>query len=375
MEKRTLFDYLRERQDVDFSLLPFNEVDSVVLSELCYVPFERFFAEEATVRDLSVQAFRLFDYASFQKQASWFQKALFLLLSLFDGARFGSLVLKRIENVYSPEEEVQFTALLFQARDFLVVGFRGTDSSLVGWKEDFNLVCDRHRSVALAQDFLRTSLRDRPGVPYYVLGHSKGGFLAVASLLDQEESLLSPLLRCYSNDGPGLPPELEGRLSSSLRDRIYHLVPADAFIGALFSHRDDKVVPTVEKTDFFFAHDAYLWQVDKDAFASTERSALSKYLERSLAELFKNLDQEQRSKLVTMFFDAIEKTGYRDADEIFNDFANSRKRIAYALLDELRESKALFPLVRKTFSSFQKHHARYLRESRKERREKRGRES
>lgn len=367
--QKTLFDYLRENRDKDFSELPFNEVDSTVLAELCYVPLEKVFQEGKTLRELAIAYFRLIDYGDYLKEPSWFQKSLFLLLSLFDSKRYRSLIVEDLEDVQSEEDEIQFTAMLFRASDFFLVGYRGTDSSLLGWKEDFNLLCRKFEGVRLAQEFLKKAIARHPQTPYYVLGHSKGGFLAEASLLGQCEDDLERMIRAYSLDGPGLPPELAPKKDFAL-SKFYHVVPSDSFIGAMFSHRDDKVVQVVDGTDFFLAHDAYTWVIDQDAFVSSERSALSKYFESSLSQLLDNLDLKQRKIITDLFFDALEEAGYQNANEIFTDINESMKKISSALLGQLRKSKTLFPLIRKIFTSFQKNYFRYLADSRAEKKRK-----
>lgn len=362
---KTLFDYLRENKDKDFEELPFNEVDGAVLSEVCYIPLEKVFRKGETLHDLSLRHFRTFDYREHQKEADWFQKGLYLLLSLFDSKRYSTLVVNDILDVTSDEDEIQFTGFLILGKDFFVVGFRGTDSSLLGWKEDFNLLCRKHKCVDLAQEFLRKSIAKRPDTPFYVLGHSKGGFLAQVSLLEQRKEDLERLIKAYSLDGPGLPPELAEKqgLSSS---KFFHIVPSDSFIGAMFSHQDDKVVKVLPGTDFFLAHDAYNWVVDGNVFATSKRSALSKYLEVSLSELLESLSYKQRREITNMLFDAIEDAGYKTANEIFKDINGSMRKISLSLLGQLRKRKTFFPLVRKVFTSFQKHYFRYLAESRAE---------
>ena len=102
------------------------------------------------------------------------------------------------------EKEQQFAAVLFRLnRNLSYVAFRGTDLSLVGWKENFNMAfqCpvpsqeEARRYVAEAARYCEGGL--------LLGGHSKGGNLAVYAAAKSEAPVWERIVRVYSHDGPG----------------------------------------------------------------------------------------------------------------------------------------------------------------------------
>ena len=63
-----------------------------------------------------------------------------LLRAASDTVRFGNARLCMYRDLLIPEQETQFAAMTFLLDDgSMFLAFRGTDNSLVGWKEDFNM--------------------------------------------------------------------------------------------------------------------------------------------------------------------------------------------------------------------------------------------
>ena len=69
-------------------------------------------------------------------------------MALFTAAaasvRFGSLKLNYYMNVVNEDKEAQFSAITYVLEDKNVfIAYRGTDATLIGWKEDLNLAFPR----------------------------------------------------------------------------------------------------------------------------------------------------------------------------------------------------------------------------------------
>lgn len=96
--------------------------------------------------------------------------------------RYRGVTISNYMYKYDHDNESQFCAMTFSFGDWIYVAYRGTDESLVGFKEDFNMcfsapVMAQKDAVA----YLRQVLNKYRDQEVYTGGHSKGGNLAVYS--------------------------------------------------------------------------------------------------------------------------------------------------------------------------------------------------
>ena len=204
----TPFDYLRWRGDLTFARDGFNEVDNLVLCILSYINFRRIDAvhtkDPAAAPTLAQVAPLLTDE---DDQLGLSELSYLPLLRLAaQTERFRDLRLFGYTHEYDEQSAKQFDALSFLVPDgTLFVAFMGTDTSLAGWKEDFNMsflsaVPAQTRAVSYATEMASLC----PALPLRIGGHSKGGNLAAwAAIYLPAELQKDRLLSAYNNDGPG----------------------------------------------------------------------------------------------------------------------------------------------------------------------------
>lgn len=361
--EKTIIEYAYENRDKTFSELPFNDIDNVILSEISYISFENVIADEKnmkpmTLHELLLSYFHGIRYQEYRKESSWFKKHLFLALAIFDSPRYRNLKLLDFHNVFSEVTEAQFTGMCFLLPDkSLSIVFRGTDNSILGWKEDFNMIfMDETTGQRLARIFLKRCLKRHPKRPFRVMGHSKGGVFAVYACLALSDKDIDRLVAVYSNDGPGLhTSKFESAGYERIKNKIVHIVPKDSIIGILLHH--DKITYAVdyqEGTDLITAHDAYTWLVEGSHFVKKPRSPISYYLDASLLDLVESLPYDERKQFVEIFFRTIDQVGYQTAVEIFDDFATAMKKVIGTLFKEMRKDKVIGTVVKATITSFRK---------------------
>ena len=175
-----IFDYINWRGDLSFRQSPFNEVDGAILAKLSYLPLERVL-EQGSMEPISIAdaAKKLFALPNIN--GSFMRKEDSPLLSaLAESPRFCNMGLFACMNRFDPESQTQFFAMTIRLSESeLYVAFRGTDNTLVGWKEDFNMcfVCPVP-AQKLAVEYLESTVKNSVG-RITVGGHSKGGNLAV----------------------------------------------------------------------------------------------------------------------------------------------------------------------------------------------------
>ena len=86
------------------------------------------------------------------------------------------------------EAQMQFSATSFILNDeSCYIAFRGTDGTIVGWKEDFNMAFTSSSFAERQHCYISTRFRILPGTSsLFVGGHSKGGNLAVYAAMNTE---------------------------------------------------------------------------------------------------------------------------------------------------------------------------------------------
>ena len=143
-EDYNMQDYLYWRGDIPFSTDPFNEVDNLILAQASYVDFDGIVPESGDdkipIREVYNQYWLMHTKEEIMQRKSFVKLAPFLLEPLAESRRFGNMKLSGYVNHINKDTQAQMSAVRFELDDGSVyVAFRGTDETLVGWKEDFNL--------------------------------------------------------------------------------------------------------------------------------------------------------------------------------------------------------------------------------------------
>ena len=323
-----IHEYLTWRGDVPFSVSPFNEVDALVLSELAYADFHGVVAE-ANQRITIEQARRLFwekhTREEIMAQDSYTKTAPFLLDGMAGKARFGGTVMANYYDVIDTNVDIQLAALTFYLPDGTAfVAFRGTDDTVVGWKEDFNLSYmpeteGQRRAAKYLNDLFMSQ-----SVPLRVGGHSKGGNLAMYAAVCAEKAVRDRVIAVYNNDGPGFLKEFtETDAYREMLPRIICTVPEKAVIGTLLNSEAYQHV--VKSTaNGIYQHDGFSWQVLGNHFVEADsRSGGSVVLESTLHQWLAEQSEEKRRTFVNTLFGLLESTGRATIGEIRRDMPGS----------------------------------------------------
>ncbi len=299
-----LLDYLDWRGDLTFVQAPFNEVDSLLLCCLSYIHFDgivpapgrgeiplpavvsRFLAQEAGRR-----------VARAPDDTLLLQKAA--LSRRFRAARLAAYV-----SDFDSARQKQFCAVTFLLPDDTAcLVFRGTDDTLVGWKEDFNM---SFLSVVPAQQdalaYFTALAHAYPARLLRTAGHSKGGNLAIfaAARCGLQQGRI---LGVYNNDGPGFQPEmLQSTGYHAIQTRIRTFVPQSSLIGMLLEHTEQyQVVHSNQKG--ILQHDPYSWEICGSAFVPEPAITLSQQqCNRAIRDWIASVPPAQREAFVDEMF-------------------------------------------------------------------------
>lgn len=298
----SLADYINWYADASFYDKPFNEVDNVVLCTLTYYDFD-----PKAIGDRSVSLRRCVTNST--------EKDPFLN-AVVKSRRFGSLMVSDYVEVFSRDTSTQFAALTFHLYDDVyLVSFRGTDNSLVGWKEDFVMSYKKTEGQLKAVEYLNDIIRDDR--KYILAGHSKGGNLAMYGACYISDEKLSRVIHIYNNDGPGLCPEVSDvSLIERIKDRVTVIHPRYCVFGKFFAHdyKDVKIVTSSAKG--IMEHDSITWEVEYGKLHTVDRfDPNSEWINEIAAKWLEDVAPEEREKLVNSVFATAEARGAKTYTE------------------------------------------------------------
>ncbi len=332
----TMIDYIKEYGDYRFSEKPLNEVDSLILSQFAYLKFDGFVpgvgedGADVTVAGLDKRPDkdRLFADERYREPNT----------ELFEGmkgsARFGSVRLKAYANVVEPEKETQFSAVTFVLEDGMVyVAFRGTDETIVGWKEDFNLafsepVAGQLRSV----EYVEAVAAQLEG-PFYMGGHSKGGNFAVYAAMNCRKEVRDRIGRIYSHDGPGFRPEIRERGHyEEIADRVVKIIPHASLVGMLLESHAEGYIVVESKSFGLLQHNPYTWLVKEDGFVRAKGVYKGrKFMDEALNQWILSLEETQIHSFVDTLYEVVSASEAVTLMDFTADWKKSMTAVAAAL--------------------------------------------
>ncbi|MCD1654996.1 DUF2974 domain-containing protein [Treponema zuelzerae] len=307
----TIFDYLRWRGDLSFSQSPLNPVDALIFSVLAYLPFDGLVdsGSKRADADLSEIA-REFQRREVPKDKIRSVMDLELLRVCGLSRRFGQTVPFAYVNRTDLAEEKQFSAISFRfGKKSVFAAFRGTDLSLVGWKEDFNMsfMCPVPAQTE-ALSYLERVASSYRG-PLYVGGHSKGGNLAVYSSAFAHPRIQKRIHSVYNNDGPGFDASV---LSSPgfkrLENRLFAFVPESSIIGMLLEHQEEYTIVS-SSVSGILQHDPYSWSVEGPDFVRVDTvDDSSRFIDRTIRDWLAAVDPEKRELFIDSLWEIVTVT-------------------------------------------------------------------
>ena len=305
----TILDYLKEYGDYTFDEKAFSEVDSLALSQFAYLKFDDL--APTVGEDRAMVSLRELlehkDYDRLYADERYREDNTALFLGLYRSRRFRDMTVGNYVNQINLETETQFSAVTFRLPNGVYyVAYRGTDETIVGWKEDLNLAFSEPvLGQRMSVDYLNRVAEDIAG-SFYVGGHSKGGNLATYACMNCDGRVRRRIAAIYDHDGPGFRPEVKAQSSyDEIADRIHKTIPHSSLVGMLlYSEGAYRVVES--KTIGLAQHNPYTWLVKEDQFRIVnELYAGRKFLDEALNRWILSLSQEQMRTFVNTLYEVV----------------------------------------------------------------------
>lgn len=346
-------DYCRWRGDLSFKKDPFNEIDNMCFAQIAYCELDGIIQgkEKKTLKEVCDIFFSLNDEEEMKKSKSFSKMSPFLMREMANTKRFGSCLVYNYSDKLLPDSTKQFAAVMFDLPDeSTVIAFRGTDDSLVGWKEDLMLSYGDISSQYDALDYVNThcTMFNR----YRVVGHSKGGYLALYAAVKAKSSVKKRIIEVYSDDGPGLREnEYSVEDKDMLENKYKLIVPEKDGVGMIYEMAINKKICKVNVFSIVSAHSMFTWQVEGTKIIEADKFKYESDLSREvIKDILKETSKEERAIFVEELFRHL-------AEEQINtlsEFGNRGLPIIYSTLKKLTDedmaSRAFAGKMLKIFS-------------------------
>ncbi|MCL2544560.1 MAG: DUF2974 domain-containing protein [Clostridia bacterium] len=339
-----LFDYLAGHGHLDFAETPLNPVDNLILAWLSYTDYQGIVPAlgapgSIAIADAVERFFK--NHASFDKggllaSLNPMLTSARVLHKTAETRRFGPVHLSCFVDRLDFERETQFAAVtMLIGEDLAYVSFRGTDHSLVGWKEDFYMSFMPSvpaQKEALA--YLEAVAAHFPRRRLYVGGHSKGGNLAVYASVACAPEIQDRILTVYNNDGPGFQDEalLASDAYRRMLDRIETIVPQSSVVGMLLGHPGRyRIIKSAQMG--LLQHNALNWEVRGAEFVPEPSvTRFSALMSLTLKEWLRELNEGQLREFVDTLFSALDATGAKTLEEL----TTRKLKLATGLFETMR---------------------------------------
>lgn len=323
----------------------FTEIDALMFAQLSYDKFEKV---TSYLKSDWQNNYRVKDFYCAEFFEDMFCDAITdednqsLLTALAASRRYRDVKIRDITAINNSgqlaakENDMQFAAMTFELDDqTIVVAFRGTDGSMIGWKEDFDLsAMDEIPSQKAAAKYIDRMFRRWGGLrgkKIYVAGHSKGGNLAVYGACMCAPEIRRNIAEVFSFDGPGFSKNTRGLIEQAIAEvpiKITRIIPDQSLVGILLSgYGECKVV----KSNAFgiMQHASYSWEIVGESFKFLEKQSWgSAFADRTIESWLENATDEQRERILLTIFEILEENNLNSVNDLKNISATDVRNLA-----------------------------------------------
>lgn len=314
-----ILDYVIWRGDITLDTDPFNEVDNLLFSQLTYLDINGL-TKESDVFNLN-ELYSIYINNHSEEEINKLNvnnKFAFDLLKVMAVSnRFKYCKIKNYVSIKHNNPAEQFCGMMFELNDnSTVVAFRGTDDSIVGWKEDLILSYSDIKSQEDAVNYINNYCK---GInKLRLVGHSKAGNLVLYAAVHCDLDIQDKIIEVYSNDGPGLrPSSYDVDRYGQIKDRCKLIVPEKDGVGTIYEMIENKKIVKVSTKNIIYAHYLYTWQIIANHIEEADNEQYETDLSRSSIIYFLNeTDEKQREFFVNELFNSFEQAGIVSLNQI-----------------------------------------------------------
>lgn len=309
-----LLDYLAWRGDLTFDKDPFNSIDALILSCLSYVNFDKVVPSKGrgrvTIEKASEKFFAIHSEEELAQDKSFINFAPGMLKALGKSERFKGAYLQNYADDTDISRQIQFAAIEIITSDGIsFISFRGTDDTVVGWKEDFNLSFMTVPAEDEASLYLKKVMKGRLD-KVRLGGHSKGGHLAIYAAVTASSDISDRIEQIYNFDGPGFNHEvMQTENFRHIQPKIIKVIPETSIIGRLLENTTEPIV--IKSTELgILQHDPMSWQMEGKNFETCLfTNWISDLFDDTMTGWLSEMTFEDRKLFVDELFSVFEASG------------------------------------------------------------------
>ena len=338
-----IFDYLDQVAYDSIYETPFNELDMLILTEITYLPFDQIVSDQMSP-DCTCRLFEAAEKMPQDLSMLVTKNRLKLLEKVANSTRFKNIKLMGYVNDIDPDVQKQFAAMIFKIKpETYVLTFRGTDDSIIGWKEDFHMTyMDQVPAQKTAVNYLRKAMDALPG-QFILTGHSKGGNLASYAASQIEPKYQERIQSIYSYDAPGLNHSvITSQGYQTISDKIKRYIPQGSIVGMMLETPKQAQIVKSTAIGGLAQHDTFSWQISDQTFVLLDNlNPDSLQVDKTLKNWVDSVSDDELKDFFDLFFGLILDAGISSINDL-TKLENFNKILAVfenanALTDEERE--------------------------------------
>lgn len=342
-----IFDYLKWRGDLTFEKSPICMEDVALLTQISYCPFEELIGTDYKGKTLKQIRNYLYKDGEPESNWDWVIDCYKLWNKLTTYERYANIKMVDFTSKFDDESNEQFAAITYVYGKNRIITFRGTDVSIVGWKENLEL------------GYLSETLSQKDSVKYidnlsvffgntYVAGHSKGGNLAIYSTIKSKKE--KKITQVYNFDGPGISKEIrESDEWKKISDKVLTILPTSSMIGILIGYWGNyKVVNSSAKG--FNQHDMFSWEFDGPHYNWADSlSKTSIITSKVMHEFFEKSNPKDRKVLAKTLSKILDATNADSTENLVKSIFSNWGKVVKASKDLSDEDKEVLNKLKVLF--------------------------
>ena len=350
---KNMLDYIKEFGHVSFEERAFSEIDALVLTELEYLPLEKVVPSDENGENF-VTVKEIAEYMQEHKQELFDENPMMITQErhevsqvIADAPRFQSLKFFGVVSEWDKDTTKQFAAVTVEVEPSVrLVVFRGTDETLIGWKEDFLMT---YSPLVAAQTDAKEYLAKQASLwdgDLMISGHSKGGNLAIYAAATQEEDVQLRIVDIFCFDSPGLYRSvLETKGYQNIVPLAMRYIPQDSLVGLMLESEVPYVIVKSNATGAM-QHSAMTWEIEDGQFIKMEKLTKNSQLnDQTFKKWTESVSDEELELFWNVFFELLFSVGIDTVNDLYGQFMHYVQEFLKAAGDMDEEKRELLTRI------------------------------
>ena len=350
---KNMLDYIKEFGHVSFEERAFSEIDALVLTELEYLPLEKVVPSDEN-GEIFVTVKEIAEYMQEHKQELFDENPMMITEErhevsqvIADAPRFQSLKFFGVVSEWDKDTTKQFAAVTVEVEPSVrLVVFRGTDETLIGWKEDFLMT---YSPLVAAQTDAKEYLAKQASLwdgDLMISGHSKGGNLAIYAAATQEEDVQLRIVDIFCFDSPGLYRSvLETKGYQNIVPLAMRYIPQDSLVGLMLESEVPYVIVKSNATGAM-QHSAMTWEIEDGQFIKMEKLTKNSQLnDQTFKKWTESVSDEELELFWNVFFELLFSVGIDTVNDLYGQFMHYVQEFLKAAGDMDEEKRELLTRI------------------------------